>query len=105
MQKVGGEQPPSGELGFDYRQHFQESPKKEAALPTIVACTIAIEIEGGEGGVVVQHMEEQEEEKRKMRKKAWKGFDYFGFALQTAGDYICHGGRCYADDTRLDDLL
>lgn len=54
---------------------------------------------------MVQHMEEQEEEKRKMRKKAWKGFDYFGFALQTAGDYICHGGRCYADDTRLDDLL
>ncbi len=25
-------------------------------------------------------------------KKRRKGFDYFCFALQTAGDYICHGG-------------
>ena len=29
---------------------------------------------------------------RRRRTEIWKGFDYICFALQTAGDYICHGG-------------
>lgn len=88
------------------KKRRKEEKKKEGEAKRKIKCTNVMNRRNKEAESTSREKRKSFQKRESGRKRTRKGFDYFGFALQTAGDYICHGGLIlYADDTGLDDLL